>query len=105
LGCILYELAVKRKAFTDDWVVREYADRKQKLFVPSEYFANEIQIPLTNLIHEMLQVNPRERPSAKELHVVLMSLASMPTPIFDTKSPLFCKIYRPLSDAVAQSSV
>jgi serine/threonine protein kinase len=100
LGCILFELAVKRKAFTDDWAVRDYAERKQKLVVLLQYFVNERQTPLTNLIHEMLQVNPRLRPTAQQLHAVFTNLLKPAplTPTHESESPLFSKIYRPLSD-------
>ena len=91
---------MKRKAFTDDWAVRDYAERKQKLVVLLQYFVNEIQTPLTNLIHEMLQVNPRLRPTAQQLHAVFTNLLK-PAPLtltHESESPLFSKIYRPLSD-------
>lgn len=105
LGCILYELAVKRKAFTDDWTVRDYAARKKKLVIPLEYFAKEIQRPLANLIHEMLQVDPRARPSAHELLSVFNNLlTSSQIPRFENESLLFCKIYQPLLDDIELTS-
>lgn len=79
LGCILYELAVKRKAFPDDWAVRKYAETKQKLFVPLEYFAREIQTALIDLIQQMLQVNPTARPSAQELNLAFTELLKIPS--------------------------
>jgi len=107
LGCILYELAVKRKAFTDDWAVRAFVETKQKLVVRLEYFGNEIQTPLTNLIHEMLQVNPRLRPSALQLHAVFSDLlkASPGPRTHESGSPLLSKIFQPLSNDTDQSSV
>jgi serine/threonine protein kinase len=99
-GCILYELAVRRKAFVDDWTVRQYAE-KQKLLVPLEYFVKHIQILLTNMIHEMLQVNPRARPSVQELHAAFTRFLTSPqTPSSDDESSLFSRICQPLSDEI-----
>ena len=105
LGCILYELAVKRKAFTDDWAVRQYAERKQRLDVPLEYFARETQILLKDLIQQMLQVNPAARPSAQELNGTFTRLLKAPPiapPIhtLENESALFSKGRRPLPDDV-----
>lgn len=99
LGCILYELAVKEKAFEDDWVVRQYATKKLKLDVQLKYFVSDIQTLITNLIHEMLQVNPRARPNAQELHalfVILIDASSIPT--LERDNPLLSKIRQPLHD-------
>lgn len=101
LGCILYELAVRRKAFADDWSVSQYEKRKQKPLVRLEYFVKEIQTPLTNLIYEMLEVNPRARPSAQELQAVFAKLLTFPhTPSSGIESFLFSKIFEPVSDEI-----
>lgn len=99
MGCILYELAVKEKAFEHDWSVRQYATKKLKLVVRLEYFFSDIKTLLTNLIHEMLQVNPRTRPNAQELHalfVILIDASSIPT--LESDNLLLSKIRQPLQD-------
>jgi len=55
--------------------------------------------PVTNLIREMLQVNPTARPNAQELKVLFNILVDNP-PITALKNgnPLHSKIYRPLSE-------
>lgn len=96
LGCILYEITVKKKAFSNDWSVREYAVSKSKIIVPlDDTVESEIRIPLTNLIHEMLRVNPRARPSAQDLKV-LFTMFVENIPMTDG-SPLLSKISRSLS--------
>lgn len=69
LGCILFELSVKKKAFSSDWDIHEHATRKHKLFI---VLPESIESParkfLKNLIHEMLKINSKQRPTASELH-------------------------------------
>lgn len=92
---------MKRKAFEDDWAVRDYAVKKLKLLVPLEYFVSEIQIPLTNLIREMLHINPNARPNALELHEVFTNLLNaLPISTLESEITLFSKIFRLVSDDV-----
>jgi len=69
LGCILYEMAIKQKAFTDDFAVLDYTSTRSKKSIPlEESVLPLIRTFLTNLIHEMLHHNSLFRPSAKKLH-------------------------------------
>lgn len=61
-------------------------------------------VVLTNLIHEMLQVNPKERPGASELHDLFNTLVDMSTNAIvlekskcERNNALFSKICQPLS--------
>lgn len=101
LGCILYELVARKKAFTDDWSIREYERRKLKLIVPLMYFVEtEIRTPLTNLIHEMLKIDPMARPSAQELYALFDILIDSPSAIstFKGDNSLLSRICGPLHD-------
>ena len=96
LGCILYELAVERKAFADDWKVHEYAVGKQKIHVPLEYFPSEISLFIKKLIHEMLHANPRQRPNAQRLAEVFAKLETADISAETENALLLPKIYESL---------
>ena len=100
LGRILFELAVKRKAFMDDWAVREYTVSKPKLDVPLEAIVEgDILTLLTNLIREMLRINPRARPDAQDLKELFNILVdNKPITALNSDNPLHSKIYRHLSE-------
>ena len=85
----------------DDWSVRQYAETKQELPVQLEYFVNDVQMIITNLIHETLQVNPRARPTARELEAVFARLL-IPAQCSSSEreSYLFSKIFEPLSKEI-----
>ena len=75
IGCILYEVICRKRAFQDDYNVSLYS-------VEYRYFKSELKIPidpadplvdlntkecLRNIIHSMLQIDPLKRPTAKDL--------------------------------------
>lgn len=95
LGCILYELSVKRKAFKGDWAVREYAAMKGQLVVPLENTTElaRARRPLTNLVHNMLRVDSKDRPNAQQLHAVFDVLADTGTytSTIENDTPLLLK--------------
>jgi serine/threonine protein kinase len=74
LGCILYELSVKKKAFVDDWNVREY-------YYSSSPSTLQISIPLSPMleshlsecIREMIMRDPQKRPSITILCPLIQS--------------------------------
>jgi serine/threonine protein kinase len=100
LGCILYELAIGEKAFSNDFAVHEYICSKRNLDVP---LPNDIEeyalIPLINLIHEMLRMHPRHRPTSEGLHRLFEILNNMGSKAFtsELEDPLISKICQPLS--------
>ena len=100
LGCMLYELAVRRKAFAGDWAVPEYSAGKSKLLMPFEASIDSYtRVALTNLAHQMLQIDSTIRPNAQELRKlfdILVNRGSNPAPI-ESDDPLFLKICQPLS--------
>jgi serine/threonine protein kinase len=82
LGCILYELVNRKKLFADDYRVysysMEYLYFKQALEIHIE--CNHVLIDqstksfLSDIIHEMLQIDTSRRPTAKELYEVFHAL-------------------------------
>lgn len=74
LGCILYELASGRKAFRNDWAVREYSFSKQKLDIPVLQVDARLKAYIRELIHSMLEIEWRKRPSTRD---ILQALASL----------------------------
>lgn len=101
LGCILYELVVKRKAFAGDWAVLDYSVMRQKLVVRADDFVELSALtPLTNLIHQMLEVDPKDRPTARELHNLFTMLVAAGSEILavENDNPLLTKILQPVSD-------
>jgi len=75
LGCILSEIVFREKAFTSDFVVRDYAQRSlstgERLLLPrwTDTLPDETtKAFISKLIYEMLDVNAHKRPGAAELH-------------------------------------
>ena len=94
-GCILHELASRTKAFRSDWNVGEYARSQIKLLIPLQSFVEaDTRLPLTNLVHEMLKVQPETRPSAKELCALFEVLVKRTwyTFLVESNIPLLSKI-------------
>jgi serine/threonine protein kinase len=80
--------------------------KKKRLVRVIESVELHARTALTNLIHEMLEVNPKDRPSAQELHTLFNILIrpgshdSVP----ESESPLLLKISRSLSDDESEES-
>jgi serine/threonine protein kinase len=100
LGCILYELAIGKKAFLNDHGVHEYTWSKRNLDVLlPNYIEEDARFPLKNLIREMLRINPKHRPTSDGLHRLFEILNNMGSKIFasEMEDPLLSKICQPLS--------
>jgi len=74
IGCIFYEIIVRRKLFADDWAVVQYASQGSlhsaniPIAIDSEAFPDERrQTFIADVIHEMLEVDWNKRPRADEL--------------------------------------
>lgn len=68
VGCILYELAVSKKAFNTDYATMEYKWRGNTLTVRlDEFFGDQCKESITRNINTMLQLDPALRPSAADL--------------------------------------
>jgi len=104
LGCILYELVVKKKAFQADWDVLECASSKAlPVILHSESSIDmDSRKYVTNLIGELLQVRAQERPSAQEVYTVLKSLSSGQSKGGQV-IPLLSRISQPASDLISVS--
>lgn len=77
IGCIFFELAFNRKAFSDDMSVHGYAFSKNPPEIPSVLeldFGNSLEIEntarqaLSILIYGMLELSPNDRPIASQLN-------------------------------------
>jgi serine/threonine protein kinase len=100
LGCILYELAVGKKVFPLDYDTREYAVEKEMLQIsPPSSIDEHVQSPLSNLIREMLRINPKDRPTAEELYTLFSILTDIGSIAFMLKMEdlLILKICQPWS--------
>jgi serine/threonine protein kinase len=99
LGCILYELAIGKKAFLNDHGVHEYTWSKRNLDVPlPDYIEEDAHNPLINLIREMLHIDPKHRPTSDRLHKLFEVLNNMGSKAFTSETdPLISKICQPLS--------
>lgn len=65
LGCILYELVVGERAFSDDWSVLEYFRRGRRLEFPKwskGFSAAQWEVVFSSLINDMLSFEPKRRP-------------------------------------------
>jgi serine/threonine protein kinase len=69
MGCILYELAVGRRAFNSDWATSEYkkASGTTLEIHLDEYFSTQCKESIKMYIMHMLQVDSTLRPSATHL--------------------------------------
>jgi len=76
LGCIFYELACKRRAFSDDWTVLEYANSTTQRHSLSDGVFDVVSlVHATNLLEAMLQIAPKSRPNSRELNIIFVELA------------------------------
>jgi serine/threonine protein kinase len=98
LGCILYELAIGETAFSGDFGVREYTWTKNLNVPLPKYIKEEVQIPLRNLIRQMLHINPRRRPTSDGLQRLFEILNKKGSTAFtsEMEDPLLSKICQPL---------
>lgn len=65
MGCILYELAVGRRVFKDDWAASEYKKSSGTLEIHlDENFSSQCKETITTHIMCMLQIDSTLRPSA-----------------------------------------
>lgn len=99
LGCILYELAAREKAFAGDWDIFIYRTTMEAIRVPvGESIELQAKPHLTNLIQEMLLVDADKRPTAQDLHAIFDILAGSKSIENDMAYlPLIQRICRPLS--------
>jgi len=68
MGCILYELAVGKKAFRSDWSVLELRQSRTKFTVMlDDTFDDEGKHYLSQHISSMLEIDPFSRPAASAL--------------------------------------
>ena len=103
LGCILFELVSGHKAFSEDWYVQVYARQNQRLPVQMEAFVDSrARNPLTNLLHEMLELRPHRRPSALELRSVFDAVSENGS--FEPRSDRVDTLYSRICQAQADQA-
>ena len=68
MGCILFELTTRNKAFESDWAVFEYCASQKNIGTISNntFDGHSIEIVTKHLVN-MLQISPSDRPSASSL--------------------------------------
>ena len=69
LGCILYELATRQRAFADDGHVRQYARNNTQVEIPLIGADERSKTDLEQAIHKMLHRDASQRPSAATLSI------------------------------------
>jgi serine/threonine protein kinase len=79
LGCILYELSVKKKAFVDDWNVREFyiSSSSSTLQVSLPLLPRILERHLSECIREMTERYPQNRPSCTILCPMIQSYRTL----------------------------
>ena len=78
-GCILYELVLPRRAFKDDWEVLQYATSGKDFDViiePETVPDDGRREFISNIIRELLSIDPTRRPRAAILYKRLISWGS-----------------------------
>lgn len=79
MGCILFQLALRKKAFQSDWAVGCYSGSKTELNV-AEYLKEDSVLGdisrkhLVECVYCMLDIDPVKRPSAKCLQAIFMRI-------------------------------
>ena len=73
MGCILFELAVGKRAFDSDFAVLEHKlrGRHNLAIVLDESFSNQCRARIEKTVALLLRVNPASRPSASTISKLL----------------------------------
>ena len=68
IGCILVEVLFQQKAFDSDFAVFQYATSRKNFQIPLDNpFPEKLKGHISSLVHDTLNVNPSNRPSAHDL--------------------------------------
>jgi serine/threonine protein kinase len=82
MGCLLYEIVVRKPAFVDDFTVRHYFHKFSRssgsLKIPVDLDENRNPF-IQEALDEMLQIEPPRRPSAQQIHDRFSSWAEQNT--------------------------
>jgi Alpha-kinase family/Protein kinase domain len=79
IGCILYELVLCKRAFREDWFILKYVDAGQPfelLLTPEVISDDRKRWFLGKVIRELLDVDPKKRPKARDLYERFISWGS-----------------------------
>jgi len=79
IGCILYELVLQRRAFEDDWEVLQYATSGKDfdIIIEPETVPDQGRCEfISNIIRELLSIDPTQRPRADSLYKRFISWGS-----------------------------
>jgi serine/threonine protein kinase len=66
LGCLLYELATSKRAFSGYGEIREFATSRRGLKIPVLPFEKFCGIYVADMIHELLTPDPSKRPAIED---------------------------------------
>ena len=68
IGCILVEVLFQQKAFPSDFAVFQCATSRESFQIPPDNtFPENLKEHIASLIRETLNINPSNRPAAKDL--------------------------------------
>lgn len=88
MGCLLYEIAVGKRAFYNDYAVLQYCDREGPFLIRLDSFPDENARPMiSEAISGMLQELQEQRPTAAELYEEFCRRCRLEFPR-NTRSPL-----------------
>ena len=79
IGCILYELVLRRRVFEDDWEILQYATSGKHFEIiiePETVPDNGRREFISNIIRELLSIGPTQRPRADVLYKRFISWGS-----------------------------
>ena len=86
VGCIMFEIITRRKAFAEDYASQMYSQglggyaNTLRIQFDSATVPDSIKEFVWTLIHNMLDVNPLKRPKASQLLGKFISTVDWPTP-------------------------
>jgi hypothetical protein len=79
LGCILYELVCGKKAFSNDFEIREWSFLNEERVLPEHEYSQDVSMnTISQLVARTLLKNPSDRPSSKTVCDILRAFFGHP---------------------------
>jgi serine/threonine protein kinase len=78
LGCLLFQVLTRQRIFREDFYALQYSNGRSDLPLPIPFQESEFwQHHISELIHDLLDVNPDARPSADDTHNLISSYCTL----------------------------